>query len=120
MILTTLYLINHMPSLYSTTKYHIPFCFPNNIFIIYRVVCSDAHVLFMSLLQIKINLLQNPLCVFSLATFICNKDIDVIPHIICDTLSLPILASLRLVLCFLSLKKIPIIIVTHSSYLYRS
>jgi hypothetical protein len=74
----------------------------------------------MILLQVKINLLQNPSSVFSLATLVFKKVIDVIPQIFGGTLSLPMSASLRLVPSFLLLVKSPIILVSHNPSLQKS
>lgn len=98
----------------TTTRYHIPFCSPN-IFILYHTATSGARVLFMILLQIKINQLQNLSSVYS-----NRKAIDVIPQIFGSTLSLPMSTSSRLVLFFILLLKSPITLVNHNPSLRRS
>lgn len=112
---------NKLDAFLGTRKPGITFHFvPQQHLYILPLVSSGAHVLFMTLLQVKINLLQNPSSVFSLATLVCRKVTDAIPQIFGDTLSLLMSASLRLVLSFLLLQQSPMILIRHNLSLQRS
>lgn len=112
---TSFYFVSPAISLYSTT----PHLFPSNFFILYRSSFSSAHVLFVILLQGKINLLQNSSCLF-LGYSRMQKGYQRYSPNLQSTLSLAMLIYLRFTPSFLLLEKSPIILISHNLSLQRS